>query len=170
MEKIQLVLDLTHSYCNPLQKNLNLPNNIKFFTLADKSNNAETQKRLYELVRIGVLDDPGITGSFETFEQFLDNIFVPCYWENAESQFLASINGDWVGLSSISIDSENATAKCGLTVVKKKYRGLGIATELKKKTIEYSLRQGLSRMVTTVHKNNNPMLKVNRKLGFEICN
>lgn len=49
------------------------------------------------------------------------------------------------------------------------YRGLGIATELKKKAIEYSLRQGLRKMVTTVHKDNHRMLKVNKKLGFVVC-
>ena len=167
MGKLQFVLDLTDSYTLPTST-LSHDLNLEYFTLNNAPDNNETRKKLYDLVRIGVLDIPDVKGDFETFPQFVDKIYYPCYWNNAESQFLAAINGEWIGLCSITVAVENSMAKCGLTSVKRNYRSLGIASELKRQSISYSLNHGLKKMVTMVHKDNAPMLAVNQRFGFRL--
>lgn len=139
---------------------------VSYFQLSDVSDNQENQFKLYELVREGVLGDPGQDGEFESFDQFIDKIYYRCYWERRESQFIAAVGNNWIGLSSITLDRDKKLADCGLTVVKEEFRGKGIASILKEKTIDYAKEQGIKKMITSVHEENYPMLAVNQRYGF----
>ncbi|SHF22662.1 Acetyltransferase (GNAT) domain-containing protein [Seinonella peptonophila] len=139
---------------------------VEFIKLSNVNDTPETRKKLYELVKEGVIDDPGQNGIFETFDQFSKKIFGH-YWKNNKTQFLATYKGEWIGLCSITIDKEKKVAKCGLTVVKKRYRGYGIASYLKNLSIDYCRSEGLLKMVTEVDESNYPMMKINQQNGFK---
>jgi GNAT superfamily N-acetyltransferase len=162
MKKLILELDKTD---NLISYKSNYKD-VSFFQLSDVPDNQENQFKLYELVRQGVLGDPGQDGEFESFDQFIDKIFYRCYWERKESQFIAALDNNWIGLSSITLDRINNLADCGLTVVKEEFRGRGIASMLKEKTIEYAKEQGIKKMITSVHEENYPILAVNQRFGF----
>lgn len=162
MKKLILELD-------KIDNSINYKSNFKdvaYFRLSDVADSKENQFKLYELVREGVLGDPGQNGEFESFDQFIDKIYYRCYWERRESQFIAAVDNNWIGLSSITLDRDNKLADCGLTVVKEEFRGRGIASILKAKTIEYAKEQGIKKMITSVHEENYPMLAVNQRFGF----
>jgi RimJ/RimL family protein N-acetyltransferase len=159
----KLVLDLISFHHMP---KFFREDDIKIFRLSSVDDNRETQEKLYSLVQEGVLDDPGQNGEFESFTPFMNKIYYPCYWNSRDSQFIASHQDEWIGLSSITVDKEKKIAKCGLTIVKKAHRGQGVATMLKEQTVVYALNQGIHKMLTSVHEKNFPMLIVNQKLGF----
>ncbi|MBS3782349.1 MAG: GNAT family N-acetyltransferase, partial [Candidatus Thermoplasmatota archaeon] len=54
-----------------------------------------------------------------------------------------------------------------LTGVKQEYRGNGIATAMKVKTIKVATDKGFSKITTENETNNEAMLYINQKLGFE---
>lgn len=162
MKKLILELDKTD---NSISYKSNYKD-VSFFRLSGVPDNQENQFKLYELVREGVLGDPGQDGEFESFDQFIDKIYYRCYWDRRDSQFIAAVDNNWIGLSSITVDQDKKVADCGLTVVKEEFRGNGIASILKEKTIEYAKEQGIKKMITSVHEENYPMLAVNQRFGF----
>lgn len=94
----------------------------------------------------------------------MEKIYPTCYWQQRETTFLALHNGKWIGLSTLTVkESEGFN---DLTVVAKEYRGYGIATALKQKMILVCLQQGIKRITTKVASVNEPMLVINKKLGF----
>lgn len=135
-----------------------------FFRLADVIDEPDTPSRLYDLVREGVLQTPGHSGGFETFEVFLDRIYLPSYAAHAETQYLAADGFHWIALSSIQIQED--IGKCGLTTVRPSYRGKGVASALKTWAMMDSLNRGLTRLLTRVDEKNIPMRALNKKLGF----
>jgi GNAT superfamily N-acetyltransferase len=141
------------------------PAGLRFFRLNEVPDDDETRRRLYHLVREGVLDEPGHNGSFESFSDFCEKLFDRCYWQHRHTQFIARSGEDWVGLSSVRLSSPT-TAECGLTVVQKSFRGQGIATSLKLRAISFCQDQGIKVMRTQVDETNPPMLSINFKLGF----
>ncbi|MDQ0417156.1 RimJ/RimL family protein N-acetyltransferase [Croceifilum oryzae] len=162
MKLIDLSLDLAKT-TPPILSSLDPM--YHFFTLSSEENTEEVRQKLYHLVREGVLDDPGHkSGDFETYEDFIKNIYLHHYWKHRETTFLASHNGKWIGLTTLSIHGHKGHN--GLTVVTKEYRGTGIATVLKQKMILICLEKGIQSITTHVASTNNPMLAINCKLGF----
>lgn len=160
----KLILDL-----NKIDNSISYESNCKditYFRLSDVIDNKENQFKFYELVKEGVLGDPGQNSDFESFDQFMDKIYYRCYWNQGESQFIAAVNNDWIGLSSITLDRDTKVADCGLTVVKEEFRGNGIASKLKEQTIDFAKKLGINKMITSVHEENYPMLAVNQRFGF----
>lgn len=149
---------------NRLQTGRSLPG-IRFFSLAETPDREASRLRLYDLVREGVLDDPGHEGGFESYDTFCEKIYPRFYRNHAAPQFLAACGEEWVGLCSLTFKGEG-TAQAGLTVVKKSARGQGIATELKRRSILVCLDRGIQTVTTRVYETNHPMLAINRSLGF----
>ena len=141
---------------------------FELFRLADVEDGPAVRRKLYALVREGVLETPGHTGGFETFEEFSERLFEPCYWRVAESQFLAAEGEGWVGLSSLTV-SGNA-ALFGLTAVLKPYRGRGVAHALKVLALGYAAAQGVMTVTTSNDSSNCAMLAINKSLGFRPIN
>ena len=138
---------------------------FRFFTLAESADSFVASQKLYPLVKQGILDDPE-NDDFETFEQFCEYIFVPSYWSRRDEQFLASYNGEWVGLSSISVNKPSA--KFGLTVTHRAYRKRGLGRALKLLALKYAAEQEVSEVFTENHPSNHAMLYLNHSLGFEL--
>ena len=137
---------------------------FKFFRLADVEDDPAVRCKLYTLVREGVLETPGHTGGFESFEEFSEKLFEPCYWRAAESQFLAADGEVWVGLSSLTVSGTEALF--GLTAVPKPYRGRGVARALKVRALTHAASQGVKTVKTSNDSSNHAMLALNRSLGF----
>jgi hypothetical protein len=64
----------------------------------------------------------------------MNKIYYRCYSDHQrDSQFIAAVYNNWIGLSSITLDRDKKLAECGLTLVKKEFRGNGIVSRSKKK-------------------------------------
>jgi len=81
--------------------------------------------------------------------------------------FLAKHKDFYIGESAMKrSESDSGVLHQQLTGVVPEYRGLGVATALKVKTIEYAQRRGFREIRTFNSSRNAPMLAVNTKLGF----
>ena len=141
---------------------------FELFRLADVEDGLAVRRKLYALVREGVLETPGHTGGFESFGEFSEQLFEPCYWRVAESQFLAAAGEGWVGLSSLTVSGNEALF--GLTAVSKPYRGRGVARALKVLALGYAAVQGVMTAKTSNDSSNHAMLAINKRLGFRPTN
>ncbi|MGI8747891.1 MAG: GNAT family N-acetyltransferase [Deinococcus sp.] len=141
---------------------------FRFCTLAAFPDTPDTRRRLYALVRRGVLDTPGQSGGFEPFEVFEERIFRPCYWAEAGTQVLALDGISWVGLSSLRRTPTPGVSAFGLTVVLPSYRGRGVATMLKRRALAFAAARGDHAVSSEVHEHNLVMRALNERLGFRI--
>lgn len=140
---------------------------IRFSLLSARLNDDKAYRRLYQIVKEGVLNSPQSDGkTFESYEQFCDNLLQPYYVDVADSYTVATFKDEWIGLAGIPVDSESLIGKCGLTVVCRGYQGKGIAKALKALSLEQAAKQGATIVVTSNHVNNAPMLAINRIFGF----
>lgn len=138
---------------------------IRFFTLSDAGDTLEARFSLYELVREGVVDDPSNDGTFMPFDDFSQNLFEPYYWRWANSQFLAAHSRTWVGLVNLQV-REDGYGEFGVTVVRRAYRGKGIARALKLMALSHAHGLGLTCLRTRSDTRNAAILHLNRALGF----
>lgn len=137
----------------------------RFITLSQTVDDETTRRKLYALVREGVLDTTGFSGEFEAYETFVDRIYGPSYRGHAEGQFLALYGNEWVGLSSF-VRETGERGKFGLTVVTRPHRGLGLARALKLLALRYAWEVGVRTVVTENHPDNQAIVGLNRTLGF----
>jgi GNAT superfamily N-acetyltransferase len=142
-------------------------NGIRFFTLAETGDRADAERQLYEVNRMAVLDEPGSTGTFPTYENWR-KIILESSWFRAESQFIAAEGDRFIGLAGVYNEPETPTLMFnGLTGVERDYRGRGIALALKLLTIRYAREHGALKITTGNDARNAPMLAINRKLGYQ---
>lgn len=81
--------------------------------------------------------------------------------------FLAKLGDFYIGLSMLkSREGDPSVLQQDLTGVVAPYQGMGIATVLKLRTIEYARRGGYRRIDTFNSSKNAAMLAINGKLGF----
>lgn len=83
---------------------------------------------------------------------------------SAEGTFIACYNGDYIGLSLIFV--HGTEAHIDITGVIPSQRGLGIATALKVRGMQFAQQAGLLTLHTTNDPVNQPILAINEKLGF----
>jgi len=81
------------------------------------------------------------------------------------SWIVAVDKGEVIGLSLLEQGSAPGGLSTGFTGVHRHYRRRGLATALKVRTIEYAKDAGYS-FIRTGNEENNPMLLLNKKLGF----
>jgi GNAT superfamily N-acetyltransferase len=140
---------------------------IRFFTLADEENRAEAERKLYEVNRMAVLDEPASTGTFPVYENWR-RIILEGAWYRPESQFIAADRDRYIGLAGVYNEPDMPeTMFNGLTGVERDYRGRGIAMALKLLTIRYAREHGATKITTGNDARNTPMLAINHKLGYQ---
>ena len=67
--------------------------NYRFFFLSETEDSSQNRKKLYDLVAEGVLTSPQSDGNFESYDQFIDKLFKPYYWDVGDSQLIAETDG-----------------------------------------------------------------------------
>jgi len=87
-------------------------------------------------------------------------------WSINDAFFLAVVDGEYAGLSSLFKPKVGDWLNQGLTGVRRQFRGRHIATALKVKTAEYARDHGIREIRTWNEINNAPMLAINIKFGF----
>lgn len=138
----------------------------RFFTLAQTPDDETACRKLYALVREGVLDTTGFSGEFEDYPTFRERIYVRSYRQHAESQFLVARGDEWVGLSSFVRETDER-GRFGLTAVTRPHRGLGLARALKVLALRHAQASGVETVVTENHPDNAAIRALNRTLGFK---
>lgn len=141
---------------------------ITFLTAVDLNLSEQSVVReLYELNAAVSADEPRLGAhTTVTLEQFVGSeLRGPTFLPGA--YFLARADGRFVALSSLRrIPAEPSSLLQSFTGTLREYRGRGIATELKRRGVEFAAKHG-QRTVYAYNDNLNPsILAINRKLGF----
>jgi GNAT superfamily N-acetyltransferase len=139
---------------------------IRFCSLAELGNTVEARRKLYEVNTITALQIPGSPGESLSFEDFEKEV-VGSEWFNPEGQILALDGEAFIGLSAVRLYPESRSSYNLMTGVLEAYRGRKIALALKLLAIRYAREHGAKTMRTHNDSLNEPMLAINRKLGYQ---
>ncbi len=139
---------------------------IRLLSLAEIGDTPEIRRKLYEIHRATALDIPGSDSTFPSFEQSSDWLF-QASWYRPEGQLLA-IDGDaYVGLCSVGYYQDTNSFYNFMTGVDRSYRGRKIGLALKLLAIRLAKAYGADAMRTNNDSQNEPMLAINRQLGYQ---
>ena len=83
-----------------------------------------------------------------------------------DASLAALVDGELVAMTMIRIDRENGRAKNNLAGTRRAFRGRGIATALKSRSLARAAELGATIVFTDNEELNAPMLAVNAKLGY----
>lgn len=143
---------------------------FSFLTAADLDlSDQATLSALYALNLAVSVDEPRIGPYTATpVEQFVEAEFRgPAVLP--EAFFLARYQGQFVALTAMRrVLADPTVLHQSFTGTRREHRGKGIATELKRRTLEYARSRGYRTIVTGNDSLNQPMLAINRKLGFRM--
>ena len=126
---------------------------------------AEEPNRLEEMYAVGVQADEDIPGStgVQTFGEWRANeIDKPS--RRPELCFLALAGDEVVGYAALHVFGDEVFH--GLTATRRDWRRRGVATALKRAEIAAAKRAGYRRLLTESEERNEPMRRLNEKLGF----
>lgn len=141
---------------------------VRFSTLRTEGpNDPEVRRKIHALWQLCARDVPRL-GEFHpaTFEHFqameLDNTMAL-----PEGFFLAIQGADYVGMSNLQRSpTESDTLRVGFTGTHPRFRGRGLASEMKRRATEFARDAGYS-FVTTGNDSLNPsILAINQRMGF----
>ena len=125
----------------------------------------EEPDRLQEMYAVSCQADEDIPGStgVQTFEAWrAHEIDRPD--RRPELCFLALAGDEVVGYAALQVHGEKAFH--GLTATRRDWRRRGVATALKRAEIAAAKRAGIKRLLTESEERNEPMRRLNEKLGF----
>jgi ribosomal protein S18 acetylase RimI-like enzyme len=141
---------------------------IHFTTLsAEGAERPEVLERLYHLHASAAQDEPRL----DTYTPVLKDEFLKLElgWPGAlpDALFLARAGNQYVAMSShYRTPGEPDTLRVGFTGTLREYRGRGIASELKRRAVEYARNRGYRCMRTSNDSLNQPIWAINERLGF----
>ena len=136
-----------------------------FKTIDQLRDDPDRDQKLCDLANAVSNDVPlGMPSTALSLEQFKKSI-LEVSWARESAFCVAIFEGRYVGINNIGVDVNN-NAFVDLTGVLPDFRGRGLAQALKRKGIEWALRQGIKKMFTANDLVNAPMLAVNQKFGF----
>jgi GNAT superfamily N-acetyltransferase len=139
---------------------------IRFFSFADLEGTLEQQRALYDLNTLTALDVPGSEpDGIRPFEQFRKEVF-DAFWFRPDGQIIAADGDRWVGLAALGEIAPGVMYNM-MTGVVREYRGRKIALALKLLGIAFARRRGATLIRTNNDSLNQPMLAINRKLGYQ---
>lgn len=140
---------------------------IRFTTLAEEGpRRPEVRRQLYDLMTEASRDIPRMWPYTPIpFEQFVAQLEGPHVLP--EAYFLAGHGEAYVGVSCLERDFAHPDSlTVGFTGTRASFRGKGIASELKRRTIAYAQGRGVRYLRTFNDSLNEPMWAINQKLGF----
>lgn len=141
---------------------------IRFSSLAEEDpNDPKLLQELYALSTTAGADEPRYAPySAPPFDQFVElEIRRPAVIP--EAYLIARHSGRIIGVSSlIRLEAQPDAVFQSFTGILREYRGRGIATELKRRIVEHARTAGYRTMFVGNDSLNEPILGINRKLGF----
>jgi GNAT superfamily N-acetyltransferase len=137
------------------------PPGIEIVTRAGRPDLA---RQMYEVGVEAGRDIPGLDGAHEpSFEQWASfEIERPS--RDPELCFIALADGKVAGFASLDVFPDNVYH--GLTAVARQWRNRGVGTALKRSQIAAAKERGFARLLTESEHENEPMRRLNEKLGF----
>jgi N-acetylglutamate synthase-like GNAT family acetyltransferase len=83
--------------------------------------------------------------------------------------FLALYDDEVIGCAGLHRDTDRPErAENALTAVRRDWRGRGVASHLKRCTLQWAAAQGVSELYTWTQARNTPMLRLNEQLGYVV--
>jgi mycothiol synthase len=150
-----LVLELAAHEAAPVEP----PEGVRIVTRVEEPDRLE---EMYAVAVQGDEDIPGSTGT-QTFEDWrAHEIDKPN--RRPELMFLALAGDEVVGYAGLQAYDEQAFH--GLTVTRRDWRRRGVAIALKRAEIAAAKEAGFKRLLTESEERNEPMRRLNEKLGF----
>lgn len=142
------------------ERELPLPDGVEVTTVAARP---ELLREAYDLACEGYTDMKVVGASVTvSFEDWLrDEATLP------DGSFVALAGGEIVGYTGLIVwPGEPDRAENGLTVVRRAWRGRGLASALKARQLGWAAANGLREIVTWTQAGNADMQRVNERLGF----
>lgn len=138
---------------------------IKIATLADLSGE-DMEKQLYELYRKTHRDIPGFEGEYMWYSEWRMRKVDRADFDR--TLVWIALDGDRpVGVVDLLVFEQTQSVYNDYTCVDADYRGQGIASALKQRSIIEAAKRGFRYIRTNNDSLNIPMLTINRKLGFK---
>ena len=127
----------------------------------------ELARGIYEVACEAYPDIPGDRDeTVEPFEDWLEHEMRGS-GDRADATFLAVSGDDVVGYSKFSLtEAQPTTAHHDMTAVKRAWRQRGIAGALKRTQILWAKERGYERLATQNEMRNEPMRRLNKRLGY----
>jgi mycothiol synthase len=141
------------------------PPGIEIVTWTDRP---EAVRGMYEVYREAEPDIPGYEGDdVAPFEEWLAE-HMSGSGDRPEWTFVALAGDEVVGYAKFSLtEAQPHVAFHDLTGVKRAWRGRGIAGALKRRQIAWAKENGYARVVTNNEERNEPIRRLNERLGYE---
>lgn len=141
---------------------------LRFTTLTEEGvDRPEVRRRFYELSVIAQRDTPRM-GEYHpiSFEEFVQ-VEIAGPKAMPEATFLACVGEEYVAWSSLEReDGVPGMVGIGFTGTLPKYRGRGVASELKRRAVRFARDHGFRTLITYNDSENLAILAINGKLGF----
>jgi GNAT superfamily N-acetyltransferase len=127
----------------------------------------ELDRGIYEVACEAYPDIPGDRDHvIEPFEDWLEHELKGS-GDRADATFLAVAGDEVVGYSKFSLTAaQPTTAHHDMTAVKRSWRKRGIAGALKRTQIAWAIDQGYERLATQNEMRNEPIRRLNERLGY----
>jgi GNAT superfamily N-acetyltransferase len=152
-----LALDLTSLDPQPVDA----PEGVEIVTRAERP---DLVREMYEVGVVAASDIPGLDGAGNpTFESW-SALEIERPSRDAELCFIALADGHVVGFASLDVFPDDVFH--GLTAVAREWRGRGVGGALKRSQIAAAKERGIHRLLTESQHGNEPMRRLNEKLGF----
>ena len=143
---------------------------VTFTTLAEEgADRREVQERIYRLDLEASRDAPRMGSMTDmTFEQYAELAFRgPRYYP--EAVFLGRVGNDYVSMTTLHhLPAEPDVLIVGFTGTRPSYRGRGLASELKRRAVEFARAQGYLYLRTFNDSENPKIWAINQRLGFQV--
>jgi mycothiol synthase len=157
----RLVLDLRDYDPPPVEP----PTGVEIVTWAEQP---QLARGIYEVACEAFPDIPGAEDEvMEPFDDWLEHHMLGS-GDRPEATFIALAGGEVVGYAKFSLTTARPQdAGHDMTGVKRAWRGRGIAGALKRTQIAWAKRAGYERLVTTNEVRNEPIRRLNERLGYQ---
>lgn len=91
-------------------------------------------------------------------------------WDSSwrgDPMFLAVSDGEVIGCAGLDVDADRPVrAENALTAVRRDWRGRGVASHLKRRTLRWAAANGVGELYTWTQAGNSRMLRLNEHLGY----
>jgi GNAT superfamily N-acetyltransferase len=159
------VMSAPISRVDPRTVTLDIPDDPDFRVVAF-ADIRDRPRELFELDAVGVLDEPSVN----PMDVVIYDEWVREEWQHPDLSLDGStvvLSGDrMVAFTWLRIDAPRGRGVSAFTATHPDFRGRGLATRAKLRTMRWAAENGITSMTTSNDDSNVAMLAVNRRLGF----